>query len=161
MAGRIKGITVEIGGDTTALDNALREVNQTSRNLQSELRDVERLLKFDPGNAELAAQQQEILSAAVENTERKLQQLRDAQEQVNEQFEAGTIDAAQYRAFQREIAATENELSRLQDRLESVDDESDLDEATEDVKKLDRAAQAATTTLGAMGRGMGAASSFR
>lgn len=157
MAGRIKGITVEIGGDTQGLDKALKEVNQTSRNLQSELRDVERLLKFDPGNAELAAQKQQLLGNAVENTEKKLQQLKEAQDQVQAQFEKGDIGADQYRAFQREVAATESELSRLQTRLEAVDDTKAVDNATEDVKELDRASQKAGDSLKNMGAGMNAA----
>jgi phage-related minor tail protein len=155
--GRIKGITVEIGGDTQGLDRALNEVNQQSRKLQGELRDVERLLKFDPGNATLAAQQQELLSEAVENTEKKLQQLKDAQEQVEAQFEAGDIGADQYRAFQREIVATENELTTLTRRLEAVDETSDVDEVTEDVKQLDRAANKAGDTIKRMGTGLGTA----
>ena len=62
MADRIKGITVEIGGETTGLDKALKDVNNTSRSLQSELKDVQRLLKFDPNNAELLAQKQKLLN---------------------------------------------------------------------------------------------------
>ena len=73
--GRIKGITVEIGGDTQGLDKALKGVNDTSRNLQKELRDVQRLLKFDPENVELLAQQQQLLGEQVENTEKKLRQI--------------------------------------------------------------------------------------
>ena len=68
MANNIKGLTVEIGGDTTKLDKALESVNKTSRDLSSELGQVNRLLKMDPGNADLLAQKQKILAEAVENT---------------------------------------------------------------------------------------------
>ena len=62
MASRIQGITVEIGGDTTKLTTALKGVNSEIRNTQSQLRDVEKLLKLDPGNTELLSQKQRILN---------------------------------------------------------------------------------------------------
>jgi len=68
MADRIKGITVEIGGDTQGLDKALQDVNSTSRSLQRELNDVNRLLKFDPSNVEALAQKQALLNQQVDNT---------------------------------------------------------------------------------------------
>ena len=58
MASRIKGITVEIGGDTTKLQNALKGVNSSIKSTQSEFKDVQKLLKLDPGNTELLAQKQ-------------------------------------------------------------------------------------------------------
>lgn len=118
MAKGIKGITVEIGGDTGPLDKALGDVNKRSRSLQVELRQVERLLKFDPTNTELLAQKQVILSKSVETTEEKLKALKDAQVQVQAQFEKGEIAEEQYRAFQREIAKTENELKTMKSTLE-------------------------------------------
>jgi phage-related minor tail protein len=155
--GRIKGITVEIGGDTQGLDKALKGVNQTGRNLQSELRDVQRLLKFDPTNTELLAQKQQLLGDQVENTEKKLQALKDAQEQVNAAFERGDIGADQYRAFQREVQATEGYLNSLKDQLDAVDDSNAAENAAEDVDRLGRAAERARDSLSAMGRGLGAA----
>ena len=117
MSKRIKGIQVEIGGDVSPLNKALGDVNKTTRDLQSELRDVEKLLKFDPGNTELIAQKQQILSEAIANTSSKLETLKEAQEQVNAQFASGEISEEQYRAFQREVEATEQELQRLEQRL--------------------------------------------
>lgn len=114
MADRIKGITVEIGGDTVGLSKALKDVNSESRGLQSELNDVQRLLKFDPKNTELLAQKQELLNRQITNTNEKLNRLRSVQEQVQRQAASGEIGAEQYRAFQREIAQTEQRLQRFE-----------------------------------------------
>lgn len=114
MADRLKGITVEIGGDTTNLQGALQEVNNKGRQLQRELGDVQRLLRFDPENTDLLAQRQEILSQSIQNTTRRLDQLRGAQEQVQEQFRRGDIGADQFRAFQREIIQTEQRLEHFE-----------------------------------------------
>lgn len=117
LAGNIKGITIEIGGNTQKLQNALQDVNKSSRNLQSELKQVEKLLKLDPGNTELLAQKQRLLGESVENTKEKLETLKEAQRQVQERFERGEIGAEQFRALQREVIATEQELERLQDQF--------------------------------------------
>ena len=71
MANRIKGITVEIGGDTTKLQTALKGVNSSIKDTQSQLKDVEKLLKLDPGNTELLAQKQKLLSDAVSETKER------------------------------------------------------------------------------------------
>ena len=71
VGSRIKGITVEIGGDTTKLQTALKGVNAEIKNTQSQLKDVEKLLKLDPGNTELLAQKQKLLSSAVSETKGK------------------------------------------------------------------------------------------
>lgn len=120
MAKGIKGITVEIGGNTGPLDKALGDVNKKSRSLQVELRQVEKLLKFDPGNTELLAQKQELLSKSVSNTEEKLNALKAAQSQVQAQFENGDIGEEQYRSFQREIIKTEQELDNIKNTLQST-----------------------------------------
>lgn len=120
MAGTIKGITIEIGGDTQKLNKALEDVNKKSRDLQSELRQVERLLKLDPGNTELLAQKQKLLADAVENSREKLDRLKAAQEQVNEQFKRGDINEEQYRAFQREVIKAEQELSEFETQLKQT-----------------------------------------
>lgn len=123
MADRIKGITVEIGGDTQGLDKALKGVNDTSRDLQKELRDVQKLLKFDPNNAELLAQRQQLLNETITNTSEKLQQLKDVQGQVQAQFERGDLGADQYRAFQREVQDTESYLRNMQNALQDLENE--------------------------------------
>lgn len=119
MASNIKGITIEIGGDTGPLDKALKGVNQTSRDLQSELRQVEKALKLDPGNTVLLEQKQKILADSVQNTKTKLDSLKEAQRQVTAQFEKGDIGEEQYRAFQREVIKTEEDLKKLEKQAKS------------------------------------------
>ena len=115
MANRIKGITVEIGGDTTGLDKALKGVQSTLRITQSSLRDVNKLLKLDPSNTELLTQKQRLLKDAIGTTKEKLDALKQAQVQAREQLENGTLGQDRYDALQREIIETEGELRRLQE----------------------------------------------
>lgn len=114
MANRIKGITVEIGGDTTKLQTALKGVNGQIKNTQSALKDVEKLLKLDPTNTNLLAQKQKLLTQAIGETKEKLATLKTAAEQANEQLQKGEITQSQYDALQREIAETEAELKKLE-----------------------------------------------
>lgn len=113
-ANRIKGITVEIGGDTTKLQTALKGVNTEIRNTQSQLKDVEKLLKLDPGNTELMAQKHRLLSQAVSETKEKLETLKTTAEQANDALARGEISQSQYDALQREIIETENNLRDLE-----------------------------------------------
>lgn len=114
MASRIKGITVEIGGDTTGLDKALKNVNSSIRTTQSSLRDVNRLLKLDPKNTTLLAQKQKLLKQSIGSTKDKLEALKQAQVQAKQQLENGELGQDKYDALQREIVETENELKRLE-----------------------------------------------
>ena len=117
MAGnRIRGITVEIGGDTTKLQTALKGVNTEIRNTQSQLKDVEKLLKLDPGNTELIAQKHRLLAQAVSETREKLETLKTAQQQADEALRNGTISQDQYDALQREIVETEQRLRSLEEQ---------------------------------------------
>ncbi|PHE92464.1 DUF2207 domain-containing protein [Bacillus pseudomycoides] len=126
MAGsRIKGITVEIGGDTVGLQNALKDVNKRSNDLAQELKDVERLLKFNPGNVEALAQKQELLTQRIAATTEKLDKLKAAEQQVQAQFERGDISAEQYRAFRRELEYTQGSLGGLQNQLKGMKDEQE------------------------------------
>lgn len=113
MADRIKGITIEIDGNTTGLKQSLSGITKESISIQKELNDVNRLLKFDPGNTAALAQKQELLSKQIEVTSQKLQGLKNAQSQVDEQFKSGKIGEEQYRAFQREIEFTEASLNKF------------------------------------------------
>lgn len=137
MAGksRIKGITIELEGKTTGLEKAISDVTSKSMDLQGELRDVERLLKFDPGNVEALAQKQEILTKQLENTIEKLNRLKAAQAEVEKQFNSGEIGEKQYRAFRREIEYTEKSISNLKEKLSRVDGEG-IKEVTEEVIDL-------------------------
>lgn len=119
MAQKIKGITIEIGGDTTKLDKALGEVNSKTRQLQSELKGVNSLLKMDSKNVTLLKQKQDLLNQSIANTKEKLNTLKTAQIQVQEQFDKGQITEEQYRDFQREIVATENKLKSLTAELKN------------------------------------------
>ena len=103
MADRIKGITVQIGGDTTGLSKALSGVNKQIKSTQSQLKDVEKLLKLDPTNTKLLEQKQRLLSGAVEETKTKLDSLKDAEKQVQQQFKDGIIDQSQMDAFNSEM----------------------------------------------------------
>lgn len=122
---RIKGLTVEIGGDTTQLGKALESVNKKSKDLSTELGDINRLLKFDPENTELLAQRQAVLAGAIENTEEKLNTLREAERQVQRQFERGEVSEEQVRALQREIIATEGKLKSYKKQAEGATDETE------------------------------------
>ena len=118
MASRIQGITVEIGGDTTKLSTALSKVNKEIRDTQAQLKDVNKLLKLDPGNAELMAQKQRLLAQAVSETKEKLDALKLAGQQANEALANGEISQSQYDALQREIIETEQALRDLERQAE-------------------------------------------
>lgn len=144
MAGKtIKGLTVEIGGDTTKLGKALESVEKNSKSLSSELGQINRLLKMDPSNTELLAQKQKVLAEAVENTGKKLQTLKEAEKQVQEQFERGEASEEQVRALQREIIATAKKLDTYEqaaketaEAVESLGDASDdVQDGTKKAKK--------------------------
>ena len=140
MAGKvIKGLTVEIGGDTTKLGKALENVEQKSRNLSGELGEINRLLKLDPGNTDLLAQKQKVLADAVSNTKNKLDTLRQAEQQVQAQFARGEVSEEQYRALQREIMATEKKLSGYENAAKQTADA--LDETAQAEKEAAQEAQ--------------------
>lgn len=135
----LKGLTIKIGGDTSELTKALDGVEKQSRDLSSELGQINKLLKLDPKNTELLAQKQKVLADAIGSTEKKLETLREAEKQVQEQFERGEVSEAQYRALQREIIATEKKLDGYKnaaketaDAVEELGKESDG--AAKDVK---------------------------
>lgn len=141
MPNRIQGITVEIGGDTQGLSKALSGVNREIRTTQSQLKDVERLLKLDPGNTELLRQKYELLNDSIDSTEEKLDSLREAEKQVQQQFERGEVSQDQYNGLQREIIATEQALGRLQNeardtenRINGIDEKpiEQVEDAAED-----------------------------
>ena len=120
MANNIKGITIEIGGDATKLDQALKDVNKNARSLKSELTEVTKSLTLDPKNTELVAQKQKILSESIEATNAKLKTLKEAEEQAKAAFERGELPEEKYRALQREVANTEAELKKLESEVKSL-----------------------------------------
>lgn len=111
----LKGITVEIGGDTTKLGDAILKARKSASALSGELRGVESLLKLDPTNTILLAQKQDILAESINQAKDKLKMLHAAEMDVEHQFAAGKISTAQYRDFNREIEATEQAIKRLED----------------------------------------------
>lgn len=140
MADRIKGITVEIGGDTTGLSKALSGVNKEISTTQKQLRDVERLLKLDPGNVTLLEQKQRLLADSVEQTKQKLDSLKSAEKQVQQQFAQGKVSQAQYDALQREIVATEADLRKAEKAASSLQDEIAQSKGESALKQLGNAA---------------------
>lgn len=121
-ATKIRGITIELEGDTTGLSKSLAGVNSQIRTTQLQLKDVERLLKLDPKNTELLRQKQELLAKSVEETKEKLDVLKKTENSVQEQFKEGKISEEQYNALKREIAATEINLDKLKDEAKKTED---------------------------------------
>lgn len=137
---KIAGITIEIGGDTTKLDKALQGVNKQTRDAQKELKEVNKLLKLDPKNTELLAQKQKILAESIDGTKEKLNILKDAEKQVQQQFENGEVSEEQYRALQREIIQTEQQLKNLKKQAE--DGNGALDKIGEAAGKIGEKSEA-------------------
>ncbi|MBS5886301.1 MAG: hypothetical protein E6300_07570 [Clostridium sp.] len=139
---RIQGITIELDGEVTGLEKALKDVTMKSVDLQGELRDVDRLLKFDPGNVEALAQKQDILTKQIENTTEKLDRLKSAQDEVEKQFQNGDIGEKQYRAFKREVEYTEKSIKDLNSRLSEISG-SEVSELKKDFNKLEESTEEA------------------
>lgn len=114
MANDIKGITVKIGADTTDLSKAMSSANRSITTTQKQLNEVQKALKLDPSNTELLAQKYRLLTEKADETRKKLQTLKDAQSQVEEQYQNGEIDQGKYDAFRRELITTENQLKELE-----------------------------------------------
>ena len=152
----IKGLTVEIGGDTTKLGKALEGVEKQSRSLSSELGSINRLLKLDPTNTELLAQKQKVLADAISSTEERLDTLKEAEKQVQAQFEKGEASEEQVRALKREIIDAESKLDKYKnaaretaEEIDRLGDESgDAAEEIEDLGESAEEAEEATEDLG-------------
>lgn len=145
MAGNIKGITIELNGDSTKLTSAIDGVKRQSIGLQSELKEIDKLLKFSPGNSDLIAQKQQNLGRQIEATAQKLDVLKQAQQQVEAQFAAGTLSEEKYNAFQREVINTEMALKNYKVQLETVN--TSQQELQSKTKQLETLFQAAGTSV--------------
>lgn len=117
MADRIKGITVVLGGDTTGLSKALSGVNKEINSTQAQLKDVEKLLKLDPGNTQLLEQKQRLLAKALENTSSKVEELKNAADSL-------TVDDEKYEEWKKALSniqgqttKTETEIAKLQKEI--------------------------------------------
>ena len=147
----IKGLTVEIGGDTTKLGKALENVNKKSRDLSSELGQINKLLKLDPGNADLLAQKQKVLAEAIANTADKLDTLKKAEKQVQKQFERGEVSEEQVRALQREIIATEKKMDSYKKAAKET--AKGLDKMDDSAEKAEKSSKNLGGTIGKVVKG--------
>ena len=135
MAGSIKGIIVEIGGDTSGLQKALQQVTKVSNSLSKELRDIDKLLKFNPKSTELLAQKQQVLAESIDNTSKELEQLQTAQKEYDNTGKSKNTQA--YRNLQREIIKTKDKLKELKIEASKWTDVSrKLDAMSQKFKKI-------------------------
>ena len=147
MANKVlKGLTIQIGGDTSELLDSLKDVEKKGASLSKELGDINKLLKMDPKNTQLLAQKQKVLAESVTNTKEKLDKLKEAEKQVQEQFERGEVSEEQVRALQREIVKTEGKLNSYEratketaEQMENLGDEAD--DAAKELKDVGDAAE--------------------
>jgi len=157
MAGRIAGITIEIGGDTSKLTKALKGVDSQLKTTQSNLKDINKLLKMDPSNVELLTQKQKNLENAIQSTKDRLEQLKAAQSGVEQ-------GSAEWDALQREIIATQQSLQNLEKEYRNFGSVTaqqiaatgqkmkELGNSIENAgRKLQPLSNAATGALGALG----------
>ena len=160
MAEKIRGITIELGGDASGLEQALQGVNKEIKNTQDQLKDVERLLKLDPKNTELLAQKHKLLGDQINNAKNKLDSLKKAQATMD----ANGVDknSDQYMALQREIISTENELASLESAAKNTSNAmsgiataadkvaTGAQKVADKTKKLSAAAAGALTAIGGL-----------
>lgn len=160
MSKRIEGITIKLGADTTELNKALKGISSELNTTQSHLRDVNRMLKLDPGNTELLQQKQRLLGDAIEETKKKLQSLKDAQEQASQALANGDITQQQYDGLQREIIQTENDLKKLEQQAKetnkALSDPSAFDQMEKAGKKLQEVGDKVSTVGKGMTKGVSA-----
>lgn len=122
---RIAGLTIEIDGNTTKLNDALKSVDKQLSSTQSQLRDVEKLLKMDPRNTELLAQKQKLLTDAISGTKDRLKELEKAQDQLNQKDASPELEKQQ-QALQREIIATKKQLEGFEKELQNVPNKAEI-----------------------------------
>lgn len=159
IAGSIRGITIELDGNTTGLQKALSDVDKKSKDLTSELRQIDRALKFNPNSLELLAQKQQLLGEQVEATTTRLNRLKQVQSQVEAQAKSGDIGQDQLRAFQRELIQTESKLEGFKKQLSSIDDTKAGDNVKQDLQQVEKSAndaQGAVSELGSTIAGLAA-----
>ena len=145
----IKGITIALGADFSAVGKAVDGIDKKFRSMQTELRQVDKLLKLDPKNTELLAQKQDLLAQSIQGTRDRLTALQSAQEKVNKAFQEGKIDESQYRAYQREIAATEQTLKNLEKQEKETADA--IEHANDRVKASAKEVEAAKDSIKKVG----------
>ena len=120
MAGNIKGMTIEIGGNTAPLEQALKGVNKEISSTQKELTQVNKLLKLDPKNTELLKQKQQLLGQQISQTTTKLDALKQAQSKLDAEIKkGGNVNQEEYRKLQREIISAETSLKNLKNEAKN------------------------------------------
>ena len=158
MAKKILGYTIEIGGETTKLDKALSKVESSSKGITKELNEVNKALRFDPKNTTLLTQKQELLSKEIGNTKERLDVLKEAAKQANEQLERGEITQEQFRATQREVETTESRLKYLQTQADKTEQAlSGWTTAQENLQSLGDKTEKVGQKLSLVSAGIGAA----
>ena len=140
MAGNIKGMTIEIGGNTAPLENALKDVNKEIKSTQSELTQVNKLLKLDPNNVTLLKQKQELLTKAIQDSTTKLDALKQAQKQLDDEVKKGNpINQQEYRKLEREIALTESSIAKMKAQVDNTNPK--VEKLKEGLKNVGETAQ--------------------
>lgn len=147
---KIRGITIELDGDASGLMKALSNIGKSLRSTQSQLNDVNKLLKLDPGNMELIAQKQRYLGEMTEQTAEKLEKQKEVFAQLKEQAAKGVDNTNQQNAMQREIIQTTKSLENLKDELRNLDSGSGVNEITEDMRDVEQSAERAAQSISEM-----------
>ena len=161
MAGNIKGITIEFQGDTTKLDKALRQIKNSTKDIDAELKQVNRALKFNPTSVELWRQKQDLLKQKIKETENNLKELKNIQAQMDAKGVDKNSEA--YRRVQREIIEAESKLKTFNNELRKVgqvnlramseqfkDMGNKLTAAGQSMRGISTAAAAVTAAIGAL-----------
>ena len=150
---RIRGITIDIGGDTTKLTEALKGVNATLRSTQSALKDIDKLLKLDPTNTNLLYQKQVQLEEAIDATRSKLEREKEALRQIADSNQTGVITEEQ-RALEREIIETEQKLKGLEDEMKSFGSvgKQQVQAVADKIGQIGTKVKAVGETLSSMGK---------
>lgn len=149
MTDNIRGITIEINGETSPLKKALTEINKTGKELSNELYQVNKQLKFDPNNTVLLAQKQKLLKDSIVDTKNKLEVLKTTESNVRDEFAKGKISEDQYRALQREVIKTEGVLKNLEKQAKEANGALSSDQAVNNLKNIAKTAAIAGAAVGA------------
>lgn len=147
---KIRGITIELDGDASGLMKALSNIGKSLRSTQSQLNDVNKLLKLDPGNMEIIAQKQRYLGEMTEQTAEKLEKQKEVLAQLKEQAAKGVDNTDQQNAMQREIIQTTKSLEKLKNELRNLDSGSGVNEITEDMRDVEQSAERAAQSISEM-----------
>lgn len=153
---KIKGITVEIGGETTQLTDSLKSVDKAARRSSNELKEINRNLKLDPTNTVLLAQKQKVLSESISAAAQKLDILKAAEKSAREQFDRNEIGAEQMRALQREVVYAENKLKKLRSQYDEVKAAADqangnIEDTAEQIKEVGEESEKSASKVSTFG----------